>query len=217
MRCPKCGKENPKPSIFCLHCGNRTTIVQKIPVARTQPLRSKHPRTGLIVAPMALAFLIMTAMVSRNNRQFDARSTQPRARLSAFLSTSIPRPTPHWTSATERAIKESFTLGPGQYFISRFTIEDWWRNPRLQGKFAAQGSGQNDIEVFLTDEDGVEDFENHHDFKTWFKSSKVTVETIDIALGPGTYCLVFSNYVAGMAQKAVKADLQLHYEYLKQP
>lgn len=73
---------------------------------------------------------------------------------------------------------------------------------RLWGKFRASG-GKNDIEVYIVDDDGLENLRNGNQFSYYYFSGRVTVGTFDKRLPRGNYHLVFNNSWALMTPKAV--------------
>jgi len=222
MFCPKCGKEIPEHSTFCLHCGNKIAIAQAAPLPEPEASSPKYSLKGFIVAALIIAVVILgVAFVANQNKYHSPPpSSEPSVQAaSAFIPTPTPtpEPTPYWVPASIRITKEAFALGPGQYYYFPVKVDDQWRKVRLQGRFRAEGGGGNDVYACLTDEDGLENFKNHHQYSVWYESGKITVGAIDRELGPGNYYLIFSNTFSVFAHKAVTADIQLHYEYLKQP
>ena len=83
------------------------------------------------------------------------------------------------------------------------------------GKFRASGGSGNDVEVFITDDNGLTNFRNHHGMTVWYNSQKVTVGDIKVSLSRGTYYLVFSNAFSALSNKAVQAQIQMVYQVLE--
>ncbi|MET0753007.1 MAG: hypothetical protein ABWZ66_06525, partial [Pyrinomonadaceae bacterium] len=73
---------------------------------------------------------------------------------------------------------------------------------RLYGRFRALG-GKNDIECYILDDDGLENFKNGNQFRAYYASGRVTVATFDVTLAKGNYHLIFSNKWSVMTPKAV--------------
>lgn len=73
---------------------------------------------------------------------------------------------------------------------------------RLHGRFRAQG-GKNDIEVYILDSDGFENWKNGNQYRYYYFSGRVTVANFDVTLAKGTYHLVFSNRWSIITPKAV--------------
>lgn len=104
----------------------------------------------------------------------------------------------------EFLVNENFSVAAGATKWWRFTVPPG-ATSRVLGDFRASGGSGNDIEVGLTDENGA----NGHAGRFWYHSGKVTVGSIDVALGPGTYFVVFSNRFSAFSSKSVTASIQL--------
>ena len=70
----------------------------------------------------------------------------------------------------------------------------------------------NDIQCVVTDTDGLENMKNHHNYRTYFDSGKVTAQRLDVRLSPGTYYVVFNNTFSLLSNKAVNGSLVVSYE-----
>lgn len=99
------------------------------------------------------------------------------------------------TVVAEKAI--SVNAGSAAWWDFNFT-----EPTRLWGKFRASG-GRNDIEVYILDNDGLENFNNGNQFSYYYFSGRVTVATFDRRLPKGSYHLVFSNKWSLVTPKAV--------------
>jgi hypothetical protein len=111
---------------------------------------------------------------------------------------------PERTTGGEFLVNESFSVPAGAAKWWRFTVPPGGA-ARVVGDFRASGGSGNDIEVGVTDENGA----NGHAGRFWYHSGKVTVGNIDVALGPGTYFVVFSNRFSAFSSKSVTASIQL--------
>lgn len=105
-------------------------------------------------------------------------------------------------------VTEPFTVEPGQYRYYPFTVGD---RATVAGRFRAQGGSGNDVEVYILDEDGFENYRNGHRVQTYYNSGRVTVGTINVTLGAGSYYLVFNNGFSTVSNKAVNARVELQY------
>jgi hypothetical protein len=99
----------------------------------------------------------------------------------------------------------SFTVSPSGYKYYEFSSS----GSHVSGRFKAQGGSGNDIQVFIFDGDGFENWKNHHSATTYYNSGKVTVGTIDAQLGSGTYFLVFDNTFSLFSNKAISSDIKI--------
>jgi len=101
--------------------------------------------------------------------------------------------------------ESTFIVGPRVYKYTQFSST----GSHVSGRFQAQGGSGNDIQVFIFDADGFENWKNHHSASTYYNSGKVTVGTIDAQLGPGTYFLVFDNNFSLVSNKAISSDIKM--------
>jgi len=106
-------------------------------------------------------------------------------------------------------VTEAFTIAPGKYAWFRFGVPENGGN--VVGRFRASGGGGNDVEVYILDEDGFENFKNGHRVQTYYNSGRVTVANIDVSLSSGTYYLIFSNTFSAVSNKAVNGRVTLRY------
>jgi hypothetical protein len=105
-------------------------------------------------------------------------------------------------------INSAFTLGSGQHLPIRFIIPN---KATIIGRFQAQGGSGNDVKVYVLSEDGYTNFKNRHNVPTFYNSGQVTVGTLNTLLGAGVYYLVFDNGYSLFSNKAISANIELHY------
>jgi hypothetical protein len=105
-------------------------------------------------------------------------------------------------------VNGSFTVAAQQYRYWSFHVGR--RGSSISGRFRAEGGGGNDIEVYVLDADGFENFRNGHTANTYYNSGRVTVGTINGRLAEGDYFLIFSNTFSVVTNKAVTASIELH-------
>jgi hypothetical protein len=102
-------------------------------------------------------------------------------------------------------INQSIAVPPGKYVYFGFFVGEG--GTRVAGRFRAQGGGRNDIEVYILDQDGFENWNNNNNARTYYNSMRVTVGTIDVRLGPGQYYLVFNNQFSTFSNKLIQAQV----------
>lgn len=230
MFCPKCGKQIHQDSQFCFICGHKIDLsnlegdAQPEPVVSPQEDEQAGRQSKAIVAAIAVFGALMIALLifawwyeAKEKERQRQGLQQGRNSVRQLLSIAIPKPTPYWEKAAARVSRQAIALKPGEYYISTIVIDPQWKTPRLKGRFHAQGGSGNDVRVAVTNEDGLINFKNNHEFKAWYHSGKVTTDTIDVAIGPGKYYFIVSNKYSIFAHKSVEIDLNLEYEYLIQP
>lgn len=103
-------------------------------------------------------------------------------------------------------VKGSFTVEPRRFKSSRFEVS---QGTQVIGRFRAEGGSGNDIEVYIVDEDGFENYQNGHTVPTYYNSGRVTVGRINIRLNEGVYYIIFNNQFSSVTNKAVTADIDL--------
>ena len=64
---------------------------------------------------------------------------------------------------------------------------------------------------------GLENYKNRHHFNIWYESGKTTIGKFDVRLAPGNYYLLISNTFSVFANKVVNLEMEISFEYLKQP
>ena len=106
-------------------------------------------------------------------------------------------------------VTEAFTIDAGKYAWFRFGVPSNGGN--VVGRFRASGGSGNDVEVYILDEDGFENFKNGHRVRTFYNSGRVTVANINVSLSSGAYYLIFSNTFSGVSNKAVNGRVSLRY------
>jgi hypothetical protein len=75
------------------------------------------------------------------------------------------------------------------------------------------------VEVVVVSEDAFTNWQNHHSVATYYNSGRVTVGSIDARLPStignsgqsATYYLIFNNTFSVFSNKAVSADISLHF------
>jgi hypothetical protein len=111
------------------------------------------------------------------------------------------------------------TIPPGALLSYPFDIDtERMLSVRLIGKFTAHGGQGNDIQVFVTDADGLENIRNGHPPATAvFSTNKVTVGQSDSAsfVHSGRYFLIFNNRFSLFTKKYVQNGLELQYSQLR--
>ena len=102
-------------------------------------------------------------------------------------------------------VSGAFTIGAGQSKSTRFVVPN---RAIVSGRFRAPGN-YNNVEVFIVDEDGYENFTKGYSVSPLYNSGKVAVGTVSVTLGAGVYYIVFSNVYSIITPKAVEADISI--------
>lgn len=106
-----------------------------------------------------------------------------------------------------RIAEPAFTVPPGHFAYYPFFIPGRVENPGVVGRFRASGGSRNDIRVMIMDSDSFENYRNGNQFRVFYDSGFATVGSLNHALAPGNYVLVFDNRPSVVSNKAVRADI----------
>jgi hypothetical protein len=198
MYCPKCGKEIPDNSQFCLQCGGNLRPKQSAKV-----LSGVSAAAGvvlLIVFALIVAIVIATYVRNESSKRDDESSTPRRT-----FTQNNPVIQPERVSIVDK----TFPVAAGHYVY--YTIPLKADLSHIMGHFTAQG-GSNDIEVLVLDQDGFTNFSNGHSAQRYYASNGyVTTGSIDLRLRPGTYYVVFNNARAMLTNKVVTAKIDAEF------
>jgi hypothetical protein len=126
------------------------------------------------------------------------------------LVSTVPAPTIQHGS--QDVLGGSFIVEPGKYKVFDIVVTATMKSATVEGTFTASG-GNNDIEVFVLDESQYMNWQNGHKFDATYTSGRVTAGKLNVQLPQeaGTYHVVFSNRFSYITNKAVVADVKLHY------
>lgn len=105
-------------------------------------------------------------------------------------------------------IDSTFIVDPRNFTTYPFTISGGYA--RLKGNIRAKG-GQNDINVYILNEDGFRKFNNGESATTYFSRQKISNENLDVQLPANIYYIVFDNRHAELTSKTVTVNLFLEW------
>lgn len=235
MQCPRCSRDVPPHSAFCLHCG---AAVDSTLYGSPAPKSSVLVPVLLGVAIVVLLAILGVGSVllykvtqppdqsAHSNTQNTNVQPSPRASIISPAPVSAPNstpppvhtvpiqntnvaPEPPTISEPNRVtiLSDTFEVKPQQYFTSRFTVPP--DGARITGRFRAI-SGDN-IMVHILDADGYTNFEHRNPFRSYYDSGKSAVGSIDMRMVGGSYYLVFENSYSIFSKKVVQATVTMEY------
>jgi hypothetical protein len=234
--CSKCGMKNPEESMFCTRCGEK--------IRHASGISNKMLILACCAAALSLSIAAMSffkdSLITKinlnpsNSANTAASSTpsgpsglsgSPSPKGSPTLPVVVvetakplqPSPTPEVpppSTLSQKIVANSLRLGRRQFRPYRFVIEDNLQNARITGKVSVEGGGDNDLEIIVVDDQGLQDFSNRKTrFSNQYRVMVMNNMNVYIPLSrPGTYYVILSNRHAYFYAKRVKADLSLEYE-----
>jgi hypothetical protein len=194
MFCAKCGKESADDSQFCNKCGQAMNAPPPLPPKPKQGTAGwKWFVLGILVCIVIIIFI-------QSSGPKHGISPNPLAQIVA-----APRSMP--------LLNTAISVQAHSYYYDKFVVPPNATAVSVEGHFTATGGLGNDVEVFLTSEDGYVNFQNDHSAEAYYNSGKVTQDSFNVTLpsGGGTYYLIFSNKFSLLSAKAVQVTSTLHY------
>lgn len=105
-------------------------------------------------------------------------------------------------SQKQASAEKAVSIAAGQYWYSSFTVQKG-ETADFALRFKATGGSGNDVEVYIMDADGFENWKNGHSASTYYNSGRKTVGSFDLKFGSGTYYFIISNTFSTVSNKAV--------------
>jgi hypothetical protein len=107
----------------------------------------------------------------------------------------------------------AFSVDARDFKPFKITVSEKFKNPRIEGTFAATGGSGNDVEVLVLDETQFLNWQNRNKFSAIYESGRVTADKMSVVLpSASTYVVVFSNRFSLLSTKGVKAELKLAHD-----
>ena len=104
------------------------------------------------------------------------------------------------TISIQAETEKTYVVDPGAYMYIEWNFGE---ATTVSAKFRARGGSGNDIEVFIVDEEGFENWRNGHNAPTYYNSGRVTVGHFNVRLKSGKYFLVMNNRFSTVSNKVV--------------
>ena len=198
MFCPKCGKELPDGSQFCLKCGNALTA-DTTAQAPAQPDQKKVGLSALQIVGVGLLVLLLIMLWMRNT----ATPNASKPIFNPLAAAAVPMTNKLFTGQT--IVKAGGTV------LNTFTVEPGMQNFHVVGQFNASGGLTNDIQAVLADEGEFQNWVNGHQARTYYSTQLTTTGKLDVgSLAPGRYVMAFSNK-AGLVDRQVFAEIEARW------
>ena len=224
MLCIVCGNQLPEDAQICLQCGEDVSTPNDIAYPEKNGKRVRKGVTALIAILGACACVLVAFVVFRERLKIQSQRPTPVTGAPLVYSSRLPTPTPmptatpFWKAESYEIDTRAIAVQPDQMWWQPLHVKNDWRNARLVGRFTAQGGEKNDIEAIVTNEDGLINWRknNLHRPKVWYKSGRVTEDTINAPLPTGQSYFVLNNRFSDFANKTVRFNLRVEYERLAQ-
>lgn len=200
MFCTQCRTELPEGSQFCSKCGTTTQSAQSNSVAfKTGRAVGRRPFAAIVSVGLGIILLLVLARLSVHTNPTNNAFLRQMASIGAQ---------PH----EQQIVDQAFTVKADGYAYYKFAVPSDATNVGVEGNFSASGGFGNDIEVYLLDEDGFANWQNHHAVTPYYNSGRLTQGQIHASLAvAGSYYLVFNNNFSLITPKAVQVLAVLHY------
>jgi len=120
----------------------------------------------------------------------------------------------HYIQRTKPLMANQIVVPRGGIYFIPFSVDATrMQSARVVGRYTVAGGIRNDIRVYITDPDGMENIRNGHQARVWFSTDKVTIGDIDARLpASGEYVLLLDNGFSPFSNKYVNGTIQLQYE-----
>jgi hypothetical protein len=205
MFCPKCGKELPDESEFCLKCGH-SIASNALPTTSSRPAKSSHPALWVLLGILALVCVWAVA-------EYLVHQNVPNASSAAASPPPLFSPAPVLVPATQNLFSGQITVKRDSCVTNTFTVEPGMLNFHVVGQFNASGGVGNDIQVVLADSNEFQNWINGHEAKVFYSTGKETTEHFDIGpLSPGQYIFAFNNKFSLFADKQVFTRVDANWQ-----
>jgi hypothetical protein len=226
MFCLNCGQQLPEEARVCLQCGDDVSATGVIAKPKKNVGRArKGVVTFAIVgvcAGVLIAFAVLTEMLKDRSQGSTDGAGAPvviSGRRPTPAPTLAPASNPVWKAESYDVDIKLLALQPDQMWSQPLHVQNDWRNARLVGEFTTQGGEKNDIEAVVTNEEGMINWRKNYSYrpKLWYKSGRVTEDTINVPLPAGQSYFIFDNRFSASTNKTIRFNLRVEYERLAQP
>jgi len=183
--CRYCAEEIRSAAVICRFCDREQRIQE-------QPPAHSWLSALVVMAVVAVGSGVALAAVDAN--------LPPLGEAVAELTRRLAPPPPLTVTITDEPYQR---LGARSYAAYQFELRDR-RACRLRGHIQVTDGGSHDIDVFVTNQDGFQNFQNGNNLSTYMHERRTSAVTLDLPVrGFETYYLIVSNRFSLFTGKAV--------------
>jgi hypothetical protein len=170
--------------------------------------------TVVIVGAVLISRIMARAPSSEAARADDAAGAGAGAAIPAASPVKVPQV--RYVPVSQKIATGQIVVRAKGYVRYRFEITPEMRDAHVSGNFNASGGTGNDILAVIATEEEFTNWANGHEARAFYSTQgKKTTDTFDVRLGPGTYCLGFSNTFSALHSKDVFLEVDLSYQRME--
>jgi len=191
--CLHCAEEIQAAAVICRFCGREQRIRE-----------SRESKDWLTAAAVAVILLLGGGVaVAVFFSWYATQAGSAAAKQAAELVPPAPPPPPPPPLVVEVANESYQRLRASSYSWYPFELSDS-RQCYLRGHIEVTEGGSHDVEVFVTDQDGFQNFQNGNETNTYMHERRTSAVTLDLPVqGYKKYYLVVSNNFSLFTGKTV--------------
>ena len=206
-RCPRCGMPPDGTNATCSRCLPGERRIASAPTAAAAGVVTLLRRLETVLG--AGAFLLVTYLLGTSARlipELEVRVMPGSARAATEFLVEPIAANPPPPFVLELADGDVIDIRTGDHFAAPFEVSD----PRpctLTAQVLGLAGGSRDVEVYVLDEDGYDDWQNGVRPHALFESGRASLASLEVDLPRrGRYHLLLSNRYSIFTPKRVRVD-----------
>jgi hypothetical protein len=193
--CPFCAEQIQAAAVICRFCGREQRFQEQPVTPATRPWVTALVVTMVLLFGGGVALAAIYASIPPSGDTVTG--------LTNHLAPPPPPPPPPPPLLSAIADEPYQRLSAGSYAWYPFELADS-RACRLRGHIQVTDGGSHDIEMFVTDQDGFQNFQNGNELYTYLHERRTSAVTLDLPVqGFKKYYLIVSNKFSLFTGKTV--------------